>query len=333
VRAGVFIIAEAGVNHNGNRALAYQLIEAAAQAGVDAVKFQTFKAERLVSRLAPKAEYQRQTTDPAESQFDMLRKLELPWEWHGELQARARELGLQFLSTPFDFESADFLEQLDIPAFKLPSGEVTNLPFLRHIGHKKRPVILSTGMSTLDEVAAALEVLTGAGVPRHSITVLHANTEYPTPFEDVNLLAMQTMAKAFDVQVGYSDHTPGIEIPIAAVALGASVIEKHFTLDRNLPGPDHKASLQPDELRAMVLAIRHISVALGDGIKRCSPSETQNRLLVRKSLVAACPIAAGEIFTARNVTVKRPGTGISPMQWDSILGRPASRTYAEEELL
>ena len=327
------IIAEAGVNHNGDFELAKQLIDAAAEAGADLVKFQTFSAERLVIQSAPKAEYQTRTTEKDESQFAMLRQLELSDEMHEALMAHCRERDIGFFSTGFDIPSLDYLASLGAERFKVPSGEITNLPYLRHIGGFGTPVILSTGMATLGEIEDALAVLEAAGTPRSRITVLHCNTEYPTPMVDVNLRAMNRIRDAFGVAVGYSDHTPGIEVPIAAVALGATVIEKHLTLDRTLPGPDHEASLEPGEFTAMVRAIRNIEQALGDGIKRPSPSEVGNRPIARKSLVAAGPIRAGEVFTPENVTAKRPGTGISPMRWDEVMGRAATRDFAADELI
>lgn len=329
----VRIIAEAGVNHNGDLGLAKRLIDAAASSGADFVKFQTFKADRLVTRSAPKAAYQLRTTSGTESQHEMIRRLELDTEAHNMLLAYAQARSIRFLSTPFDTESADSLAALGLEFFKIPSGEVTNLPYLRHLARHGRPVVLSTGMCTLSDIESALAALIDAGVPKASITVLHCNTEYPTPMADVNLRAMLTIRNAFDVAVGYSDHTLGVEVPIAAVALGAVVIEKHFTLDRNMLGPDHKASLEPHELAQMVVAIRNIEAALGDGYKRPSPSEAKNKHIARKSLVAACRIQAGEPFTAANLAVKRPGTGISPMRWDEIVGRNATRDYDTDELI
>lgn len=329
----VLIIAEAGVNHNGYLDLAKRLIDVAAEAGADLVKFQTFSAERLATRSAPKADYQTRTTDQAQSQFAMLRQLELSAAMHDTLIAHCQARGIGFFSTGFDLDSLDYLASLGAGRFKIPSGEITNLPYLRHVGAFGKPIILSTGMATLGEIEAALEALETAGTPRSRITVLHCNTEYPTPMADVNLRAMVSIGQAFGVAVGYSDHTPGIEVPIAAVALGARVIEKHLTLNRNLPGPDHKASLEPDEFAAMVRAIRHIELALGDGIKRPSPSEAKNRSIARKSLVAARPIRAGEPFTPENVTAKRPGTGLSPMRWDEVMGRFAGRDYTDDELI
>lgn len=327
------IIAEAGVNHNGDLELAKQLIDVAAAAGADFVKFQTFNASRLATRTAKKADYQTQTTDSAESQHEMLRRLELTVEMHHELIAHCAKRNIGFFSTGFDIESVDLLVSLGQDQFKIPSGEINNLPYLRHIGKFGKKVILSTGMATLGEVETAIDVIEQAGTPRAKITVLHCTTEYPTPMNEVNLLAMQSIHTAFGVAVGYSDHTPGIEVAIAAVAIGASVIEKHFTMDRNLPGPDHRASLEPDELKVMVAAIRNIEVALGDGIKRLTPSEARNKPVARKSLVASRVIKAGESFTAENLTAKRPGTGISPMRWDEVLGNMAPRDFAADELI
>jgi N-acetylneuraminate synthase len=327
------IIAEAGVNHNGDIALAKKLVASAAAAGADLVKFQSFITGKSISLHAPKAQYQIGSTDPAESQFEMVRKLELSRADHYALVAECRQHGIGFFSTAFDAESFDMLIELGLDRVKIPSGEITNLPFLRHVAGCGKPVILSTGMATLGEIEAALDVLEQAGTPRGHVTVLHCNTEYPTPMSDVNLRAMCSLKEAFGVEVGYSDHTAGIEIPIAAVALGATMIEKHFTLDRNLPGPDHQASLEPHELKAMVDAIRNIERALGDGIKRPSPSELKNKPIARKSLVAARAIHAGERFSVDNITVKRPGTGISPMRWDEVIGRPASRDFAADELI
>ena len=327
------IIAEAGVNHNGDLDLAKQLINAAADAGADLVKFQTFNANRQVTRTAKKADYQTQTTSSTESQHAMLRRLELTEEMHHQLIAHCLTQNIGFLSTGFDIESVDLLVSLGQECFKIPSGEITNLPYLRHIGQLGKTVILSTGMATLGEIEAAIEVLEQTGTPRAKVTVLHCTTEYPTPMNEVNLRAMQSIHAAFDVAVGYSDHTEGIEIAIAAVAMGASVIEKHFTLDRTFPGPDHQASLEPAELKAMVTAIRNIEIALGDGIKRLTPSEARNKPVARKSLVASRAISIGEIFTAENITTKRPGTGISPMRWDELVGQAAQKDYQEDELI
>jgi N,N'-diacetyllegionaminate synthase len=327
------IIAEAGVNHNGELATAMRMVEVAAQAGADLVKFQTFSADRLVTRAARKADYQLAAGASDESQHTMLRRLELTRAMHEELLAHCRRHAIGFLSSAFDPAGVDLLVGLGLERFKIPSGEITNLPYLRHIGRLGRPLILSTGMATLEEVAAALSVLHDAGTPRERIAVLHCNTEYPTPMEDVNLRAMLTIRDTFGVQVGYSDHTAGIEVAIAAVALGASVIEKHFTLNRRMPGPDHTASLEPAELTAMVAAIRNIERALGDGRKVPSASEARNLAIARKSLVAAQPIRRGESFTAENITVKRPGTGLSPMRLDDVLGRAAPRDFRADELI
>lgn len=327
------IIAEAGVNHNGDFELAKQLIDAAAAAGADIIKFQTFNANRQVTRTAKKADYQTQTTDSKESQHAMLHRLELTEAMHHHLIAHCATRNIGFFSTGFDIESVDLLVSLGQDRFKIPSGEITNLPYLRHIGQLGKKVILSTGMATLGEIEAAIEVLDQAGTPRAQLTVLHCTTEYPTPMAEVNLRAMQSIHAAFGVAVGYSDHTQGIEVAIAAVAMGATVIEKHFTLDCNLPGPDHQASLEPEELKAMVAAIRNIEIALGDGIKRLTPSEARNKPVARKSLVASRAIKAGEVFTAENLTAKRPGNGISPMQWDEMLGRKATRNFDPDELI
>ncbi len=327
------IIAEAGVNHNGDLQMARRLVDAAAEAGADFVKFQTFKADRLVTRQAAKADYQRQLTADDESQYEMIRRLELTPEMHVDLIAHCASQGIRFLSTGFDIESLDLLAGFDMPIFKVPSGEITNLPYLQHMGRLGKPVILSTGMADMAEIRAALEALEEAGTPRQAITVLHCNTEYPTPMRDVNLRAMLSIRDAFGVQVGYSDHTAGIEVSLAAVALGATVIEKHFTLDRQLPGPDHQASLEPDELKALVTGIRNIEQALGDGVKRPSVSEAKNIAIVRKSLVAVRSIREGEPFTQENLGVKRPGTGVSPMRLDEVLGRFAKRDFQPDELI
>lgn len=329
----VFIIAEAGVNHNGSQELARKLIDVAVEAGVDAVKFQTFKAENLVSKSAQKADYQKQTTSAEESQFDMIKKLELDVAAHKELIAYCQEKGILFLSTPFDHDSIELLDKLGLEIFKIPSGEITNLPYLRHIGRLNKKIVLSTGMANLGEIEAAIHVLIAAGSQHENITVLHANTEYPTPMKDVNLKAMQTLGQAFNLPYGYSDHTNGIEVPIAAVALGASVIEKHFTLDKTMEGPDHKASLEPHELIAMVKAIRNIEQALGSSVKQASPSEAKNKPIARKSLVAKTSIKQGETLTEQNLTIKRPGTGINPMRWDELLGTMAKKDYKEDEFI
>jgi len=329
----VFIIAEAGVNHNGSLELAKKLVDAAADAGADAVKFQTFKANNLVSKSAHKAEYQKQTTAADETQHAMLAKLELDDAAHRSIIEHCKGRQILFLSTPFDVESADMLEGLGMSIYKIPSGEITNLPYLRHISRLGKEIILSTGMSDLQEVENALVALESEGTPRSKITVLHATTEYPCPMEDVNLKAMLTIQKAFGVKVGYSDHTSGIEVPIAAVALGACVIEKHFTLDRTMDGPDHKASLEPAELKVMVSAIRNIEQALGDGIKRPSLSELKNMPIARKSLVALRDIKKGELFCIENLGAKRPGHGISPMRWDEVLGQEAGRNFSVDECI
>jgi N,N'-diacetyllegionaminate synthase len=327
------IIAEAGVNHNGDLQIAKRLVDAAAAAGADVVKFQTFNASRQVTRNAKKTDYQIQTTDSSESQHTMLQRLELSEAMHHQLIEHCASSQIGFFSTGFDIECVDLLVSLGQEQFKIPSGEITNLPYLRHIGQLGKKIILSTGMSTLGEIEAAIDVLEQAGTPRSMLTVLHCTTEYPTPMAEVNLRAMQNIRTAFGVDVGYSDHTPGIEVAIAAVAMGASVIEKHFTIDRALPGPDHQASLEPAELKAMVAGIRNIEAALGDGIKRLTPSESKNKPVVRKSLVASRTIKAGEVFTSENLTVKRPGTGVSPMRWDEFLGNKAKRDFAADELI
>jgi N,N'-diacetyllegionaminate synthase len=329
----VFIIAEAGVNHNGSVDLAKKLIDVASISGADAVKFQTFKAENLVSKDAQKADYQKQTTDASESQFDMIKKLELDVETHKELISYCQEKNIMFLSTPFDHESIDLLNYLELKIFKIPSGEITNLPYLRYIGSLRKKVVLSTGMSNLREIGDALDVLINAGTPKDSITVLHANTMYPTPMKDVNLNAMLTIQQEFGVAVGYSDHTLGIEVDIAAVAMGASCIEKHFTLDKAMNGPDHKASLEPEELKEMVSAIRNIEKALGGSEKKLSPSESVNIDVVRKSIVASRTIKKGEVLTENNIMAKRPGNGISPMKWDSIIETVATKDYQMDDLI
>ena len=325
----VFIIAEAGVNHNGSLELAKKLIDVAVDAGADAVKFQTFIADKLVSRSAEKAEYQAKNTLGKESQYEMIRKLELDKYAHGELISYCKEKRIMFLSTPFDLESIDMLDDFEMPIFKIPSGEITNLPHLRRIGRLRKEVILSTGMANLGEISDALDALIQEGVNKDKITVLHATTEYPCPIEEVNLRAMGAIRTAFDVKVGYSDHTQGITVPMAAVAMGASIIEKHFTLNRNMDGPDHKASLEPAELMAMVRGIRDVSRALGDGIKKPSTSELKNINIARKSIVAARSIRLGDTFSAENLTVKRPGNGTSPMKWDEFIGRVAIKNYKE----
>lgn len=329
-----FIIAEVGVNHNGSLEMAFQLIDVAVAAGADAVKFQTFNAEKVISVNAPKAEYQQKALGSDESQLEMLKKLELDETAHIRLNQYCQQKDIQFLSTPFDLESIDLLDRLGLKTFKIPSGEITNLPYLRKLGALKKRLIISTGMADLGEIEDALDVLTESGTPLENITVLHCNTEYPTPHEDVNLRAMLTIQNAFPgIKVGYSDHTIGIEVPIAAVAMGATFIEKHFTLNRNLPGPDHRASLEPPELAAMIAAIRNIEKALGTGIKKPSPSELKNKPVARKSIVAVKTIKKGETFTEKNITIKRPGTGISPKRWDEIIGRKASKNYRRDDLI
>lgn len=328
----IFIIAEAGVNHNGSLELAKKMIDAAVHAGVDAVKFQTFKAESLVRKDARKAAYQQDNAiDKAETQYEMLKKLELTEQMHQELMQYCAEKGILFLSTPFDIDSIHMLADCGITIMKVPSGEITNYPYLREIGRTNKPVILSTGMCELEEVKAAAAVLKENG--SRDITLLHCNTEYPTPMCDVNLRAMQTLREETGLPVGYSDHTQGIEVPIAAAAMGAVVIEKHFTLDRNMEGPDHKASLEPEELKEMVRAVRNIENALGDGVKRPSPSERKNRDVARKSIVAKRAIRKGEMFTEDNLTAKRPGNGISPMRWNDVIGLAADRDYERDEMI
>jgi N,N'-diacetyllegionaminate synthase len=330
----VLIIAEAGVNHNGSLDIAKQLIDKAVEAGVDIIKFQTFKSEKLVSKSAKQAEYQQRNIGKKdESQLAMLKKLELSPSAHKELMDYCREKGIRFFSTAFDMDSIDYLHSLNLGLWKIPSGEITNYPYLRKIAQYHEPIILSTGMCELSDIEVTLKVLVGFGVKKEQITILHCNTEYPTPYSDVNLRAMLEIRDRFGVQVGYSDHTQGIEVPIAAVALGASVIEKHFTLDKNMEGPDHKASLEPDELKAMVCAIRNVEQTLGSGHKTISESERKNIEIARKSIVAACPIKKGELFTEENLTVKRPGNGISPMRWSEVIGKTAAKDFEEEEMI
>ena len=329
----VIIIAEAGVNHNGNYDLAVKMIHEAKRAGADYVKFQTAVPELVISTFAPKAEYQKETTGADESQLDMCRAIHLPLTDYVKLAAICKEEGIGFMSTPFDLVSIDVLEELDMDYWKIPSGEITNLPYLRKIASKHRPVIMSTGMCEMQEIADALAVLEAGGLTRDQITLLHCNTQYPTPFADVNLAAMHTIAATFGTKVGYSDHTRGIEVPIAAVAMGAKVIEKHFTLDCNMEGPDHKASLEPHQLKAMVDAIRNVEEAIGSVEKHATASETPNKEVARKSIVAARAIAKGEVLTEENITVKRPGNGISPMLWDSVIGTKAKRDFIYDELI
>ncbi|SFR59454.1 N-acetylneuraminate synthase [Thiomicrospira sp. ALE5] len=333
MKHSVFIIAEAGVNHNGSLDMAKQLVDVAAECGADAVKFQTFKAENLVTQSAQQADYQIVNTGKQESQFAMLKRLELSEADHHELVGYCQQKQIEFMSTPFDLPSIQFLNSLGVKRFKIPSGEITNYPYLKMVGAYNKQIVLSSGMATLADIEAALSLLIESGTDKDNITLLHATTDYPTQMQDVNLTAMQTIAQAFRVKVGYSDHTPGIEVPTAAVALGASIIEKHFTLDKNLPGPDHKASLEPQELQAMVQAIRNIEIALGDGIKRPTATEQKNRQVARKSLVALTEIKKGDIFSEHNLTVKRPGLGISPMRWNDIIGQVAHKDYQADELI
>ncbi|MCR5688358.1 MAG: N-acetylneuraminate synthase [Lachnospiraceae bacterium] len=325
------IIAEAGVNHNGDYDTAIKMVDAAKAAGADIVKFQTARAEKVISRYAAKAEYQKETTGADESQLDMVRKLLLDFEDFVSIKKYCDDCGIKFLSTPFDLDSIAFLDGLGMDMWKIPSGEITNYPYLVAIAKTHKPIIMSTGMSNMDEIEAAIELLRANGCG--GISLLHCNTQYPTPYSDVNLRAMLTLREKFGVRVGYSDHTRGIEVSVAAVAMGASIIEKHFTLDRNMEGPDHKASLEPDELASMVSAIRNVEAAMGDGIKKVSGSERENRDVARKSIVAAVPIKAGEVFTEENITTKRPGTGINPMRWNEVLGKTATRDFSEDELI
>lgn len=331
IQRKTLIIAEAGVNHNGDIAVAKQLVDCAKEAGADIIKFQTGIAENIVSKFAQKAEYQKRETGSNEKQLDMIKKILLPFEEFRDLKVYCDNIGIEFLSTPFDIESIDFLNAMNLTFWKIPSGEVTNYPYLVKIAKTKKNVIMSTGMCEMKEIEEAIQVLEENGCG--DITLLHCNTEYPTPMEDVNLNAMLSMKEKFHVPVGYSDHTRGIEVPIAAVAMGATVIEKHFTLDRNMEGPDHKASLEPDELKAMVKAIRNIEKALGDGNKKVTASEEKNKVIARKSIVAKKHISQGEIFTEDNITTKRPGSGISPMRWNDILEQKAIRDFNEDELI
>ena len=329
----VFIIAEAGINHNGSIVLAKKLIDVASEAEADAVKFQTFKAKNLTTKNSEKANYQKKSIEQSDSQFNMLKKLELSKEMHIELINYCKKKKIKFLSSPFDHDSINLLNELGLDIFKIPSGEITNLPYLRKIGKLNKKIFLSTGMSNMDEIRNASDILINSGTKKNNITILHANTEYPTPIEDVNLKAMITIGNNLDLKFGYSDHTLGIEIDIAAVAMGASCIEKHFTLDCNMEGPDHKASLEPDQLKKMVKSIRNIELAMGSGIKKPSESEKQNIKIVRKSIVAKTIIKKGEIFNENNITIKRPGSGISPMRWDDVLGTTATKDYTEDELI
>lgn len=355
----VYIIAEAGVNHNGNRDMAFQLVDAAVKANADAIKFQTFKAENLVTRSAEKAEYQLKTTSSHQSQLEMLKQLELPYEWHKELRMYCKKFGIDFLSTAFDNGSLDFLvNKLGLRKLKLPSGEITNGPFLLAHARTGCDLIISTGMSTMAEVKDALSVVAygflnaesnikpfsedfenafnsdeGQRLLREKVTLLHCTTEYPTPFEDVNLNAMVSMHEQFGIPVGYSDHSEGITVPVAGASLGAVMIEKHFTLDKNLPGPDHKASLNPDELAAMVQAIRVVEKIMGDGIKKPRPSEIKNRTVARKYLVASRTLRAGETYVEGMLAIKRSGAGISPMRYWDMLGQKVLRDISEDEVI
>ena len=327
----VYIIAEAGVNHNGSIDLAKKLVDKAKEAGANCIKFQTFISDNLVSKNANKADCQKQQTDTEESQYEMLRNLELSFEDFTELNEYCKTNGIEFVSTAFDLDSVDFLNQLDMPFWKIPSGEITNLPYLIKIANTHKPIVMSTGMSTIEEIEDAIGVLKNNGVSE--IILLHCTTEYPAPYNEVNLKAMETLKKRFNVNVGYSDHTKGIEIPIAAVAMGATVIEKHFTLDRNMKGPDHKSSLEPNELKAMVDAIRKVENAIGDGEKKPSKSEIKNIAIARKSIIAKVDIKKGDILTEDNITVKRPGNGINPMKWFEVIGKAAKRDFVEDELI
>lgn len=327
----VFIIAEAGDNHNGDINLAYKLVDVAVEAGADCVKFQTFITEEIISKKAEMAEYQKKNTGISESQFEMVKKLELSFDDFKKIKAYCDQKGIIFLSTAFDLPSVKFLNQIQIPFWKIPSGEITNLPYLEAIAKTGKKIVMSTGMASLKEIEAALNILKVNGAK--DIVLLHCNTEYPTPMEDVNLLAMIQMRNLFNCKVGYSDHTQGIEVPIAAVTLGARIIEKHFTLDKNMPGPDHKASLEPEELKLMVTSIRNIEKALGDGIKKVSKSEKKNIEIARKSITAKKMIKKGETFTTDNITCKRPGNGISPMEWYNVLGQKAIKDFKEDELI
>ena len=327
----VFIIAEAGVNHNGSLELAKKLIDAAKESGADCVKFQTYVSKNLVSKNAVKADYQKLQTENEESQYEMLKKLELSFNSFAELSDYCKIKNIEFMSTAFDFDSIDFLNELGMNMWKIPSGDITNLPYLIKIAKLKKPVILSTGMSTMEEIENAIKVFND--ISSEMITVLHCTSEYPTPYNDVNLRAMLTIKDKFGVNIGYSDHTKGIEIPIAATAMGATVIEKHFTLDKNMDGPDHKASLEPHELKAMVDSIRIIDLALGDGVKQPAKSEVKNMAVARKSIIAKVNIKVGDIFSEENLTIKRPGYGISPMKWFDIIGKVAKRDFKEDELI
>ena len=329
----VLIIAEAGINHNGDINIAKEMVDIACDAGADIIKFQTFKAEKVISKNAPKADYQLLTTSRTESQLEMAKKLELSFENFRDLFDYCKKIGIVFLSTPFDLESLYFLEELGQQYIKIPSGETTNLPYLRKVGELNKKIIMSTGMMKLKEIELCINILINNGTSKKNLTLLHCNTEYPTPLEDVNLLAMKSIQNEFALDVGYSDHSLGIEVPLAAVALGASVIEKHFTLDKNMHGPDQKSSLSPQELQNMIKSIRKIEILLGSGIKKPSNSEKKNIVIARRSVVASRNIEKGEIFTEENITTKRPGTGISPMMWDSVLGKKAKKFFREDVLI
>lgn len=327
----VLIIAEAGVNHNGSFELAKKMADVAKAAGADIVKYQTAVPELVISRFAPKAEYQKESTGEAESQLEMVKKIHFGFAEHRKLKEYCDSIGIKYLSTPFDMDSIDFLAGMDMPVWKIPSGEVTNLPYLEKVARVKKPIIMSTGMCEIPEIKAALDVLYSNGAD--DVTILHCNTEYPTPLKDANVKAMLDIQKNFGTKVGYSDHTLGLEAPLAAVALGATVVEKHFTLDKNMEGPDHAASMSPEELTALVKAIRNTELALGDGVKKVTESEAKNKDVARKSIVAKVPIKAGEVFTIDNITVKRPGNGISPMRWYEVLGQSAKRDFSLDELI
>jgi len=327
------IIAEAGVNHNGSIELAKDLVAIAADAGADFVKFQTFITENNITKNAEKADYQKKQTNSNESQYEMIKKLELSIADHLELIKHCDLKGIKFLSTAFDIQSVNLLNEFNIPFYKIPSGEITNFPLLKYIGSMGKSIVMSTGMSDLNEIGSAINVLIDSGTKKEDLTILHCNTEYPTPYEDVNLRAMISIRNKFQIKVGYSDHTLGIEVPIAAVALGAEIIEKHFTIDRALPGPDHAASLEPNELKSMVKSIKNIQIALGNGVKIASKSELKNIAIARKSIVAKTVIKKGEIFSESNITIKRPGTGISPMKWNDIINKCSDRDYKEDDLI
>ena len=329
----IIIIAEAGVNHNGNLEVAKKLIKEAKSCGADIVKFQTAVPEEVMTRSAPKADYQLITTSASETQLEMAKKIHLPLDAFFELKNLCKDINIEFLTSAFDPISLEFIDKLDMNYYKIPSGEITNYPYLKIIGSKNKKTFLSTGMADLGEIEDALEILISSGTSHENIYIMHCNTEYPTPFEDVNLNAMKTIYESFKVKVGYSDHTTGIEVPIAAAALGALVIEKHFTLDRNMEGPDHKASLEPGELKKMISAIRNIEKALGDGIKKASKSEEKNKIIARKSIVASLDIREGETFRESNITTKRPGNGISPMLWNLVIGSTAKKNFSKDDLI